>query len=88
MSHPRRRLESLSQTISTMKGTRTLKDQQRAKAVRTVRDAVAEGVVEDAPMLANPFVRKNARRRAHVVRRVMKTTWMTTMTIWPLTMSI
>ena len=65
-----------------------MKDQQRAKAVRTVRDAVAEGVVEDAPMLANPFVRKNARRRAHVVRRVMKTTWMTTMTIWQLTMSI
>ena len=66
-------------------------DRQRAKVVLAVRDVVDEvdvGAVEDGKNPANPFVRKNARRRAHVVRRVMKTTWMTTMTIWQLTMSI
>ena len=93
MSLLRRRLESLSRTIPTMKTKRakTLNDRQRAKAARTVRDVVdevAEDVVEAATMLPNLCALKNVRRPAHDVRRVMKTTWTTMMTIWPLTMSI
>lgn len=95
MSLLRRQLENLSRTIPTMKKktkrAQTLNGPQMAKVVRIVRVVaaeVAEGVVEVAAILTNPFARKDAPPPVHGVRRVMKTTRTTMMTIWKWSMSI
>ena len=58
------------------------------RTVRDVADAVAGGVVVDAKILANLFVRKTARSPARDVRRGMKTTSTKMIAIRKLTMWI